>query len=322
MSKPMNVLITGAAGFIGSHLCKHFTDQGHFVLGIDNLCTGRAKNIAELKSSKNFEFEEADVSKPIDSTIANRKKWDWVLHFASPASPPKYFALPIETMRVNAEGTRHLLELARTQKIKFFYSSTSEVYGDPLVHPQPESYWGNVNPIGVRSIYDESKRYAEAMIYSYQREHGVDVRVIRIFNTYGPKMDPVDGRVVTNLMFQALRGEPMTVYGDGKQTRSFQYISDLVDGIDLLMKTDYTQPVNLGNPHEFTILEFAEKVKKLIPTKSTIAFQPLPQDDPKQRRPDISLAKRIMGWEPRVQLEEGLANTLAYFKTAEPEGIR
>jgi len=314
-SGKMNILITGAAGFIGSHLSKHFTDQGHFVLGLDNLCTGRMKNIRELKDSPLFEFANVDVSKPLPTAITEKKKWDWVLHFASPASPPKYFAIPIETMLVNAEGTRHLLELCRTQKAKFFYSSTSEVYGDPLVHPQPESYWGNVNSIGVRSIYDEAKRYGEAMIYSYHREFGVDVRVIRIFNTYGPKMDPEDGRVVTNLMFQALRGESMTIYGDGKQTRSFQYVSDLVDGIDRLMKADYPLPVNLGNPTEFTILEFASIVKKLIGTGGEFIFKPLPQDDPKQRKPDISLAKKLLQWEPKVQLAEGLARTLEYFKT-------
>lgn len=313
----MNILITGAAGFIGSHLCKHFLDQGHSVMGLDNLCTGRLKNIEEFKSNPNFEFVEIDVSKPLPVMISRKKKWDWIMHFASPASPPKYFDIPVETMLVNAEGTRHLLDVCKEEGAKFFYSSTSEVYGDPLVHPQPESYWGNVNSIGVRSIYDESKRYAEAMIYSYHREFKVDVRVIRIFNTYGPKMDPEDGRVVTNLMFQALRNQPMTIYGDGKQTRSFQYVSDLVDGIDRLMKSDYTMPVNLGNPGEFTILEFAEQVKKLIPTKSELTFQPLPQDDPKQRKPDITLAKKILGWEPKVSLQQGLAKTLEYFKNAE-----
>jgi len=313
----VNILITGAAGFIGSHLCKHFIDQGHFVLGLDNLCTGRMKNIEELKGNALFEFENVDVSKPLPEAIAGKRKWDWIMHFASPASPPKYFAIPIETMLVNAEGTRHLLEICRKTGSKFFYSSTSEVYGDPLVHPQPESYWGNVNPIGVRSIYDEAKRYAEAMIYSYHREFKVDVRVIRIFNTYGPKMDPEDGRVVTNLMFQALRGEPMTIYGDGKQTRSFQYVSDLVDGIDRLMKSSHCYPVNLGNPGEFTILEFAEIVKKIVPTKSELVFQPLPQDDPKQRKPVITLAKKLLDWEPKVSLEEGLKKTLAYFKNHE-----
>jgi dTDP-glucose 4,6-dehydratase len=223
--------------------------------------------------------------------------------------------MPIETLRVNSEGTRHLLELCRRQGAKFFYASTSEVYGDPLVHPQVEGYWGNVNPIGVRSIYDEAKRYGEAMAYAYHRSFGVDVRVIRIFNTYGPRMDPEDGRVVTNLMFQALRNEPMTVYGDGSQTRSFQYVSDLVDGISRLMKTEYFWPVNLGNPEEFTILEFAELVRKIVPTRSEQVFRPLPSDDPKQRKPDISLAKRILGWEPGVRLEAGLRETLAFFKT-------
>ena len=313
----MNILITGGAGFIGSHLCEHFLRQGHFVLALDNLCTGRLKNIEEFKSNPQFKFENVDVSKPLPAAVSGLKKWDWIFHFASPASPPKYFSIPIETMTVNAEGTRHLLELARTTNAKFFYSSTSEVYGDPLVHPQPESYWGNVNSIGVRSIYDEAKRYAEAMIYSYHREFKVDVRVIRIFNTYGPKMDPEDGRVVTNLMFQALRNQPMTIYGDGKQTRSFQYVSDLVDGIDRLMKADYALPVNLGNPDEFTILEFAEKVKQLVPTQSTLVFQPLPQDDPKQRKPIISLAKSLLQWEPKVKLADGLAKTLLYFKSSE-----
>lgn len=264
-----------------------------------------------------FEFQKVDVSKPLPEELASRRKWDWIMHFASPASPPKYFAIPIETMLVNAEGTRHLLDLSRKTGAKFFYASTSEVYGDPLVHPQPESYWGNVNPIGVRAIYDESKRYAEAMIYSYHREFKVDVRVIRIFNTYGPKMDPEDGRVVTNLMFQALRGEPMTIYGDGKQTRSFQYVSDLIDGIDRLMKSSHCYPVNLGNPGEFTILEFAEIVKKIVPSKSEFVFQPLPQDDPKQRKPVISLAKKLLDWEPKVSLEEGLKKTLEYFKNHE-----
>lgn len=313
----MNILITGAAGFIGSHLCKHFLDQGHSVMGLDNLCTGRLKNLDDFKINPNFEFHKVDVSKPLPAEIAHKKKWDWIMHFASPASPPKYFAIPIETMTVNAEGTRHLLDLCKSNGAKFFYSSTSEVYGDPEVHPQPESYWGNVNSIGVRSIYDEAKRYAEAMIYSYHREFKVDVRVIRIFNTYGPKMDPEDGRVVTNLMFQALRNQPMTIYGDGKQTRSFQYISDLVDGIDRLMKSTYSMPVNLGNPEEFTILEFAEKVRNLVPTKGELVFHPLPQDDPKQRKPVITLAKEILGWEPKVKLSEGLTLTLAYFKSAE-----
>ncbi len=315
MSK--KILLTGAAGFVGSHLAERLTKEGHFVLGVDNLCTGRLKNLDSFKNTSNFDFVEADASKPLSSAIRSKQKWDWVMHLASPASPPKYFAIPVETMLINAEGTRHLLELARENNSKFFYSSTSEVYGDPNVHPQPESYWGNVNPIGVRSIYDEAKRYGEAMIYAYHRAHKLDVRVIRIFNTYGPKMDPEDGRVVTNLMFQALRNEAMTIYGDGKQTRSFQYVADLVEGIVRLMGTDYVWPVNLGNPGEFTILEFAEMVKKLIPTTSKLEFRDLPQDDPKQRKPDIALADKLMGWSPKVNLEEGLKLTLDYFKRFE-----
>jgi len=311
----MKILLTGAAGFIGSHLSQRLVSEGHFVLGVDNLATGRMKNLEELKDHPNFEFLEADVSKPL--SLPSGQKWDWVMHLASPASPPKYFAIPVQTMTVNGEGTRHLLELAREHGAKFFFSSTSEVYGDPLVHPQPESYWGNVNSIGVRSIYDEGKRYAEAMIYAFHRTFGVDVRVIRIFNTYGPKMDPKDGRVVTNLMFQALRNEPMTIYGDGLQTRSFQYIDDLIEGITRLMQSDYVWPVNLGNPDEFTILGFAEAVRKLIPTDSALKFYPLPQDDPKQRKPDIALARERLGWEPQVKLEEGLKRTLEYFKRVE-----
>lgn len=311
------ILLTGAAGFVGSHLAERLLKEGHFVLGVDNFCTGRKKNLESFKSNPNFDFVEFDASKPLEQAVRSKQKWDWVMHLASPASPPKYFAIPIETMLINAEGTRHLLELAREKGSSFFYSSTSEVYGDPLEHPQKETYWGNVNSIGVRSIYDEAKRYGEAMIYAYHRTHKLDVRVIRIFNTYGPKMDPEDGRVVTNLMFQALRNEPMTIYGDGKQTRSFQYVSDLVDGIVKLMGTNYVWPVNLGNPGEFTILEFAEIVRKLIPTKSEIVFHPLPQDDPKQRKPDITLAKEKMGWNPGISLEEGLRLTLDYFKARE-----
>jgi nucleoside-diphosphate-sugar epimerase len=316
----MKILLTGAAGFIGSNLSERLVKDGHFVLGVDNCATGRLKNLEALKNNPQFDFVNADVSKTISELAqVSKVKWDWIMHFASPASPPKYFAIPVETMLVNGEGTRHLLELAHSHGVngaaKFFYSSTSEVYGDPLVHPQPESYWGNVNPIGVRSIYDEAKRYAEAMIYAFHRSRQTDVRVIRIFNTYGPKMDPQDGRVVTNLMFQALRNEAMTIYGDGKQTRSFQYVDDLVEGIVRLMGVHQITPVNLGNPDEFTILEFAELVRKLVPTKSALTFHPLPQDDPKQRKPDITLAKKVLNWEPRVKLEAGLKKTLEYFKT-------
>ena len=313
----MNILLTGAAGFVGSHLAKRLLDDGHTVVGIDNFSSGRLKNVEEFSSHPQFSLFEADASQALPKEIASKHKWDWVMHLASPASPPKYFGMPVQTMTVNAEGTRHLLELARETGAKFFYSSTSEVYGDPLVHPQPEGYWGNVNSIGVRSMYDEAKRYGEAMTYAFHRAFGVDVRVIRIFNTYGPKMDPEDGRVVTNLMFQALRNEPMTIYGDGSQTRSFQYVDDLVEGICRLMKTDYAMPVNLGNPDEFTILEFAEAVKKLIPTRSELTFRELPGDDPKQRKPDITLAKKLMGWEPKVKLADGLVRTLEYFKNKE-----
>jgi nucleoside-diphosphate-sugar epimerase len=313
----MNILLTGAAGFVGSNLAKRLVDDGHTVVGIDNFSTGRLKNLEDLQGHERFSLFDADASVPLPSAVAQKQKWDWVMHLASPASPPKYFSLPIQTMTINGEGTRHLLEMARESGAKFFYSSTSEVYGDPHVHPQPESYWGNVNSIGVRSIYDEGKRYGEAMTYAFHRTFGVDVRVIRIFNTYGPKMDPEDGRVVTNLMFQALKNQPMTIYGDGLQTRSFQYIDDLVEGICRLMKADYAMPVNLGNPDEFTILEFAEAVCKLIPTQSALTFRKLPQDDPKQRKPDISLAKKILDWEPQIKLEVGLARTLEYFKTKE-----
>lgn len=311
-----NILLTGAAGFIGSHLSQRFVDEGHFVLGVDNLCTGRMQNLSKLQGHKDFDFLEWDVSKPLPERSPVRKlKFDWILHFASPASPPKYFALPVETMTVNAEGTRHLLEMAKKSASKFFYASTSEVYGDPLEHPQKETYWGNVNPIGVRSIYDEAKRYGEAMVYAYQRMHQLDVRVIRIFNTYGPQMDPDDGRVVTNFLMQAIRGQKLTIYGDGKQTRSFQYVSDLVEGICRLMKSNYTQPVNLGNPNEFTMMELAQQIEALMGRTLEKEFMPIPSDDPKQRRPDISVAKRELGWEPVVQLPEGLKKTLEHFQT-------
>ncbi len=313
----MNILLTGAAGFVGSHLAERLLNDGHFVFGVDNCCTGRMSNLDSFAKHPQFKFVNADASNPLDSSIQEFKKWDWIFHLASPASPPKYFALPLETMKINGEGTRHLLELAKKNNSKFFFSSTSEIYGDPLVHPQPENYWGNVNPNGVRSIYDEAKRYGEAMIYAYHRTYKLDVRVIRIFNTYGPRMDPEDGRVVTNLMFQALRNEPMTIYGSGKQTRSFQYVLDLIEGIVQLMKSDYSQPVNLGNTDEFTILQFAEKVKSIVGSSSVIKFEPAQSDDPQQRKPDISLAKRLLQWEPKVSLDQGLALTLEYFKKYE-----
>jgi dTDP-glucose 4,6-dehydratase len=311
-----SILLTGAAGFVGSHLAERLLSEGYRVLGVDNLCTGRMKNIEGLLQHPDFTFLEADVSRELPDAV-RMQNWEWVMHFASPASPPKYNALPIETMLVNGEATKLLLDICKSKGSKFFFASTSEVYGDPLVHPQPETYWGNVNPIGVRSIYDEGKRYGEAMTYAYHRAHQVDVRVIRIFNTYGPKMDPEDGRVVTNLMFQALKNEPMTIYGDGTQTRSFQYVSDLVDGVIKLMNTQYVWPVNLGNPGEFTILEFADLVKKVVPTMSELVFQPLPSDDPKQRKPVIELASKLLAWEPKVKLEEGLRMTLEYFRKFE-----
>lgn len=313
------VLLTGAAGFVGSHLAERLLGEGFEVVGVDNLCTGRKVNLAVFEKHPAFRFVQADVSLDLPAELTSQS-WDWVMHFASPASPPKYDARPIETMLVNGEGTRKLLDLCVKTGAKFFFASTSEVYGDPLVHPQPESYWGNVNPIGVRSIYDEGKRYGEALCFAYHRAKGVPIRVIRIFNTYGPRMDPEDGRVVTNLMFQALRGQPLTIYGDGRQTRSFQYVSDLVDGIVRFMGVDHTGPVNLGNPGEFTILDFAEKVRQLIPTAGSLVFKSLPGDDPKQRKPDITLAGELLGWTPAVALEQGLSLTLDYFKSRELKG--
>lgn len=306
----MRILLTGAAGFVGSHLAERLLREGHRVLGVDNFSTGRRQNLEPLIPFPGFSFLEADASKPLEVEGA----FDWVMHFASPASPPRYLKMPIETLRINAEGTRHLLDLARGRGAAFFLASTSEVYGDPLVHPQPETYWGNVNPIGPRSIYDEAKRYAEALTLAYHRTYGVPVRIIRIFNTYGPRMDPEDGRVVTNFITQALRGEPLTVYGDGSQTRSFQYVDDLIEGAVRLMAVDYPAPVNLGNPEEYTVLELARLVKELTGSSSPVVFEPLPQDDPKQRRPDIALAKRLLGWEPRVPVREGLQRAAEHFR--------
>ena len=305
----MRILLTGAAGFIGSHLADRLLAEGYEVIGVDSMITGRPENLVHLEGYPRFRFIEHDVTKPLE--IGG--PLDWVMHFASPASPPKYLAEPIKTLRVNAEGTFHLLELARAKGASFFLASTSEVYGDPLVHPQPETYWGNVNPVGPRAVYDEGKRYAEALVTAYHTYFGLPVRIVRIFNTYGPRMDPDDGRVVTNFITQALKGEPLTVYGDGSQTRSFCYIEDLIEGIVRLMAVDYTGPVNLGNPEEYTVLELARLVKKLTGSPSEIVFKSLPQDDPKQRRPDISLAKRLLGWEPRVPVREGLLRTITHF---------
>jgi dTDP-glucose 4,6-dehydratase len=285
--------------------------EGHEVIGVDNLSTGRLSNLAQAHSSPHFRFIAHDAAEPLDV----QESLDWVMHFASPASPPKYLAAPIETLRVNAEGTRHLLELARRQGAAFFLASTSEVYGDALVHPQSEGYWGNVNPVGPRSVYDEAKRYAESMTTAYATAFAAPVRIIRIFNTYGPRMHPQDGRVVTNLIVQALQGVPMTVYGTGAQTRSFQYVDDLVEGIVALMAVPHTQPVNLGNPEEFTITQFAELVRELCGASVPIEYRPPLVDDPRQRQPDISKAKALLGWTPRVSVRDGLRRTIEHVRT-------
>jgi dTDP-glucose 4,6-dehydratase len=308
----MRVLITGAAGFLGSHLTDRFLAEGHAVVGLDNFITGRASNLAHLDGRSDFSFVRHDISTPIELD----GPLDGVLHLASPASPPDYLAHPIETLRVGAHGTTNALEVARAHGARFFLASTSEVYGDPLVHPQREEYWGNVNPVGPRSCYDEAKRFAEAMTMAYHRTHGVDTRIVRIFNTYGPRMRPDDGRVVSNFVVQALRNEPLTVYGDGSQTRSFCYVSDEVDGIYRLFMRGDAQPTNVGNPHEYTVRELAELVIEITGATSPIVELDLPVDDPKLRRPDITRARTTLGWEPRVPVREGLAHTIAYFREA------
>ena len=310
MPKKKVAVVTGGSGFLGSHLCDRFLADGLQVIAVDSLITGNLKNIAHLRKNKDFSFIKHDVSKPLK--IAGPV--DHVLHFASPASPIDYLELPFVTLRVGAHGTENMLELAKQKKARFFLASTSEVYGDPEVHPQKESYWGHVNPNGPRSVYDEAKRFAEAMTMAYQRYLKVDTRIIRIFNTYGPRMRIRDGRVVPNFIDQALRDRPLTVYGDGKQTRSFCFYSDEVDGIVRLLHSNIKTPVNIGNPDEFTILEFAEMVLKISGAKSKIIFKSLPTDDPKQRRPDISLARKELGWEPKVKLEKGLRITFKWFK--------
>ena len=302
--------MSGAAGFIGSHLCDRLVAEGHQVLGLDNLITGSTRNIEHLKGNARFEYREWDVCQPleIDDTV------DGVLHLASLASPVDYLAHPIETLDVGSVGTRNMLEVARRHNARFLLTSTSECYGDPLVHPQVETYWGNVNPVGIRSCYDESKRYAEAVTMAYHRVHKLRTNIARIFNTYGPRMQLDDGRVVPAFIDQALRGRAMTVFGDGSQTRSFCYIRDLVDGLYRLAMSDERFPVNLGNPQEMTILEFAERIKRLTGVTAPLEFKPLPQDDPKRRQPDIAKAKRVLGWEPKVSLEEGLRETIEYFR--------
>jgi len=307
----MHVLVTGGAGFLGSHLCDALLGEGHSVICVDNLLTGRLENIAHLKNESRFRFEQEDICEPFDFG-----KVDYVFNFASPASPVDYAEHGIETLKVGSYGTTNSLELAKKHSAKFFHASTSECYGDPLVHPQPESYWGNVNPIGPRSVYDEAKRFSEALVVAYRRYHNVDTHMVRIFNTYGPRMQVNDGRVVPNFMKQALRGEDITIYGDGKQTRSFCYVSDEIEGILRLSRSDEHGPVNIGNPTEFTMLECAAVVLKVTGSKSKVAHKPLPEDDPKQRCPDIGKAKKLLGWEPKVKLEEGLRLSLAYFKEA------
>ncbi|ADV65818.1 UDP-glucuronic acid decarboxylase family protein [Deinococcus maricopensis] len=310
----MNVLLTGSAGFVGSHLAEHLLHAGHTVVGVDNYLSGQRSNTEALRAHPRFHFVQADVSLGLHEAHLppGVDALDWVLHFASPASPPHYQQHPIETLMVGAQGTQYALDLAWRQGARFLLASTSEVYGDPHVHPQPEGYWGHVNPNGVRSCYDEAKRYAEALTMAYHRARGVDTRIIRIFNTYGPRMRADDGRVVTNLIHQALRGEPLTVHGDGQQTRSFQYVTDLVDGVLRLMTVTHHDPVNLGNPDEYSILHFAELVRDLIDPRLPIHFTPAAEDDPRQRRPDIRKAEQLLGWVPRVPLADGLARTILH----------
>ncbi len=304
-------LITGGAGFLGSHLCERFLAEGHEVVCMDNFVTGSPDNIAHLVGHPAFQFLRHDVS---DFTYV-AGPLDYVLHFASPASPVDYLKLPIQTLKVGALGTHNGLGLAKAKGARFLLASTSEVYGDPLVHPQRESYWGNVNPVGLRGVYDEAKRFAEAITMAYHRYHGVETRIVRIFNTYGPRMRPDDGRVVSNVINQALRGEPITVYGDGSQTRSFCYVDDLVDGIYRLLMSGETEPVNIGNPNETTIAAFAEEISSLVGTAGPVVYEPLPADDPKIRQPDITKARARLGWEPRVSRADGLRRTVAYFRT-------
>ena len=302
-------LVTGGAGFLGSHLCDVLLSEGHEVICMDNLITGSMDNIAHIKSDR-FHFVNHDVSRHIEveGPLAN------VLHFASPASPFDYLEFPIQTLKVGSLGTHNALGVAKEKKARFMIASTSEVYGDPLEHPQKETYWGNVNPIGPRGVYDEAKRFAEAITMAYHRTHGVDTRILRIFNTYGPRMRIKDGRAIPNFLSQALTGQDLTVFGDGQQTRSFCYVSDLIEGIVRLLKSGHHDPVNIGNPIEMSLLEMAEKILQVTGSRSKIVFKPLPEDDPKVRQPDISLARKLLGWEPKVKLEEGLQDTLDYFR--------
>jgi dTDP-glucose 4,6-dehydratase len=316
-SEKLRVLITGAAGFLGSHLCDRFMKEGYHVIGMDNLITGDLKNIEHLMSSEHFEFYHHDVSK----FVFVPGKLDYILHFASPASPIDYLKIPIQTLKVSSLGTHNLLGLAKAKNARILVASTSEVYGDPLVHPQTEEYLGNVNPIGPRGVYDEAKRFMEAITMAYHTYHGLETRIIRIFNTYGPRMRLNDGRVLPAFIGQALRGEDLTLFGDGSQTRSFCYVDDLIEGIYRLLMSDYEKPVNIGNSSEITIKEFGEEIIKLTGTSQKLIIKPLPQDDPKQRKPDTTKAKEILGWEPKVDREEGLKITYEYFKSLSEEEL-
>lgn len=306
----MRILVTGAAGFLGSHLCDRLLADGHRVIGMDNYITGTPANLAHLTHHSAFQFVRHDVTTfiEVDGPL------DGVMHFASPASPVDYLELPIQTLKVGSLGTHKALGLARAKRSRFLLASTSEVYGDPLVHPQPETYWGNVNPVGPRGVYDEAKRFAEAMTMAYHRYHGIDTRIVRVFNTFGPRMRPHDGRVVSNFIMQALRGEPLTIYGDGSQTRSFCYVDDLVDGIVRLFERGTPDPTNIGNPGEFTVRQLADRVLALTGSKSPVVQRPLPVDDPRVRQPDITRARQLLGWEPKIPLDEGLTRTIAYFR--------
>ena len=311
-SKPVSV-VTGGAGFLGSHLTDRLLAEGHRVIAIDNLITGNMANIGHLAGNPDFRFIKHNVSNFI---FLPEEKLDYVFHFASPASPIDYLELPIPTLKVGALGTHNTLGLAKDKGAEFILASTSECYGDPLVHPQKEDYWGNVNPIGPRGVYDEAKRFAEAMTMAYHRYHKVDTKIVRIFNTYGPRMRLRDGRVVPAFIGQALAGKPLTVFGDGSQTRSFCYVSDLIDGIFKLSQSDFHEPVNIGNPREMTIKQFAEEIIRITGARSTVEYKPLPEDDPKVRQPDIARAKKILGWEPRVEFDEGIKKTIEYFRNA------
>jgi dTDP-glucose 4,6-dehydratase len=305
----MRVLVTGAAGFLGSHLTDRLLGEGHSVLGVDNLSTGDLENLAHLAHEPSFQFEQRDICQPFDPGPV-----DYVFNLASPASPPEYLRLAIETLRVGSVGTENTLEIANRYGAGYLHASTSECYGDPLVHPQTEDYWGHVNPVGPRSVYDEAKRYAEALVMAYHRSRDLNTHLVRIFNTYGPRLKPSDGRVISNFIMQALRNEPLTIYGDGSQTRSFCYVDDLIDGILCLSRSDEHFPVNIGNPNEFTILECAEAVLLATSSSSELRFESLPVDDPTRRRPDITKARKLLGWEPKIALKEGLAKSLPFFK--------